>query len=45
MASDTVNTNTFGTVIYQVAAQAPEQLESVGAVVSLLTGFTQYSDP
>lgn len=35
-----INTGVFGTVIEQVAAQAPEQLGSINAVVSLLTGFS-----
>lgn len=35
-----INTGTFGTVIDQVASQAPEQLDSVESVVSLLTGFS-----
>ena len=35
-----INTGTFGTVIEQVASQAPEQLGSVESVVSLLTGFS-----
>ena len=35
-----INTGTFGTVIDQVASQAPEQLGSVETVVSMLTGFS-----
>ena len=35
-----LNTGTFGTVINQVASQAPEQLGNVEAVVNLLTGFS-----
>lgn len=35
-----INTGTFGNVIEQVASQAPEQLDSVEYVVSLLTGFS-----
>lgn len=35
-----INTGVFGTVIEQVAAQAPEQLGSINTVVSLLTGFS-----
>ena len=35
-----INTGTFGNVIEQVASQAPEQLDSVESVVSLLTGFS-----
>ena len=35
-----LNTGTFGTVIDQVASQAPEQLGSIESVVSLLTGFS-----
>ncbi|MBQ6428904.1 MAG: YhfC family intramembrane metalloprotease [Oscillospiraceae bacterium] len=35
-----INTGIFGTVIDQVAAQAPEQLGSIKAVVNLLTGFS-----
>lgn len=34
-----INTGLFGTVIKQVAEQAPDQLANVDAVVSLLTGF------
>lgn len=35
-----INTGTFGTVIDQVASQAPEQLGSVETIVSVLTGFS-----
>ena len=35
-----INTGIFGTVVDQVASQAPEQLGSVEAVVSLITGFS-----
>ncbi len=35
-----INTGTFSVVIDQVAAQAPEQLSSVNAIVRLLTGFS-----
>ena len=35
-----INTGIFGTVIDQVAAQAPEQLGSIKAVVNLITGFS-----
>ncbi len=35
-----INTGIFGTVIDQVASQAPEQLSSVDAVVSMLTTFS-----
>lgn len=35
-----INSGTFGAVTDQVAAQAPEQLGSVKAVVDLLTGFS-----
>ena len=35
-----LNTGTFGTLIDQVASQAPEQLGSVESVVRLLTGFS-----
>lgn len=35
-----LNTGTFGTVIDQVASQAPEQLGSVESVVRLITGFS-----
>ena len=35
-----INTGTFGILIDQVAAQAPEQLGSVETVVNLLTGFS-----
>ena len=35
-----INTGTFGNVIEQVASQAPEQLDSVESVVSLLTEFS-----
>ncbi len=35
-----INTGTFGTLIDQVASQAPEQLGSVETVVSMLTGFS-----
>ena len=38
-----INTGLFGTVVDQVAAQAPEQLGSLETVVSLLTGFS-FSD-
>ena len=35
-----INTGTFGMIVDQVAAQAPEQLGSVETIVSLLTGFS-----
>lgn len=35
-----INTGIFGTLIDQVAAQAPEQLDNINAVVDLLTGFS-----
>jgi len=35
-----INTGTFGAVIDQVKAQAPEQLASVETIVELLTGFS-----
>jgi len=35
-----INTGTFGAVIDQVKAQAPEQLASVETIVGLLTGFS-----
>ncbi len=35
-----INTGLFGTVMEQVAAQAPEQLGSLEAVVNVLTSFT-----
>lgn len=35
-----LNTGTFGTVMDQVASQAPAQLDSVESVVRLLTGFS-----
>ena len=35
-----INTGTFGALIEQVAALAPEQAESVGTVVNLLAGFS-----
>ena len=35
-----INTGMFGTVIDQVAAQAPDQLGSIETVVSYLTGFS-----
>ena len=35
-----INTDTFGAVIDQVKAQAPEQLASVETIVGLLTGFS-----
>ncbi len=38
-----INTGTFGAVIDQVTAQAPEQLANVDTVVALLTGFS-FSD-
>lgn len=35
-----INTGTFGAVIDQVSSQAPEQLGSVEAIVSMLTEFS-----
>ena len=35
-----INTGTFGTVVEQVAAQAPEQLSNIDSVVSMLAGFS-----
>lgn len=35
-----INTSTFGVVVEQVAAQAPEQLAQVDAIVTMLTTFS-----
>lgn len=35
-----INTGLFGTIIEQVEAQAPSQVDSLNAVVTLLTGFS-----
>lgn len=35
-----INTGTFGAVVEQVAAQAPEQLSQVDAIVTMLTTFS-----
>ena len=35
-----INTGLFGTIIEQVKAQAPSQVDSLNAVVTLLTGFS-----
>ena len=35
-----INTGLFGTIVEQVQAQAPSQVDSLNAVVTLLTGFS-----
>ncbi len=35
-----INTGLFGTIVEQVRAQAPSQVDSLNAVVTLLTGFS-----